>query len=152
MACFSSTVFNRTWESQDYNLAAITLHNWLWNENNIGKIDVPVGLIDREHIETDELCEGFRRSDPYQESWYPISNSLHGNRSSNLVREVRQEFTEYIMNEGCVPWQWKSAKADIQRWQNVSFLIPYLTEIYSIDCKTKCTIYKKTAKLFYFSS
>ena len=94
-------------------LAAITLHNWLRSENNIGKIDIPVGLIDRENIETGELCEGFWRSDPYQGSWYPISNSLHGNRSSNLAREVRQEFTEYFMNVGCVPWHWRSAKADI---------------------------------------
>ena len=33
-------------------LTAITLHNWLRSENNIGKIDIPVGLIDRENIET----------------------------------------------------------------------------------------------------
>ena len=42
-------------------LAAITLHNWLRIENNIGKTDIPGGLIDRENIETGELCESFWR-------------------------------------------------------------------------------------------
>ena len=94
-------------------LAAITLHNWLRSASKIGKIDIPVGLTDRENIETGEFFEGTWRSDKYQATWYPIQNSLHGNRSSNLAREVRDEFTEYFMNEGCVPWQWKSAKIDI---------------------------------------
>ena len=94
-------------------LAAITLHNWLRSESKIEKIDIPVGLTDRENIETGEFFEGTWRSDKYQGTWYPIQNSLHGNRSSNLAREVRDEFTEYFMNEGCVPWQWKSAKIDI---------------------------------------
>ena len=94
-------------------LAAITIHNWLRSESKIGKIDIPVGLTDRENIETGEFFEGTWRSDKYQGTWYPIQNSLHGNRSSNLAREVRDEFTEYFMNEGCVPWQWKSAKIDI---------------------------------------
>ena len=94
-------------------LAAITLHNWLRSESKIGKFYIPVGLTDRENIETGEFFEGTWRSDKYQGTWYPIQNSLHANRSSNLAREVRDEFTEYFMNEGCVPWQWKSAKIDI---------------------------------------
>ena len=94
-------------------LAAITLHNWLRSESKIGKTDIPVGLTDRENIETGEFFEGTWRSDKYQGTWYSMRNSLHGNRSSNLAREVRDEFTEYFMNEGCVPWLWKSAKIDI---------------------------------------
>ena len=50
------------------------------SENNIGKIDILVGLTDQENIETGELFEGFWRSDPYQGLWQPVSNSLHGNR------------------------------------------------------------------------
>ena len=68
-------------------LAAITLHNWLRSESKLGKIDIPVGLTDCGNIETGEFFDRTWRSDKYQETWYPIQNSLHGNRSSNLARE-----------------------------------------------------------------
>ena len=49
-------------------LTAITLHNWLRTESAIGKIYIPVGLVDRE---SGEIYEGSWRSDPSQGSWYP---------------------------------------------------------------------------------
>ena len=39
-------------------LAAITLHNWLREERENGKIYVSKGLIDRENIKTGETFEG----------------------------------------------------------------------------------------------
>ena len=53
-------------------LAAITLHNWLRSESKIRKNDIPIGLNDRENIETGEFFEGTWRSDKYQWTWYPI--------------------------------------------------------------------------------
>ena len=36
-------------------LAAITLHNWLWEKGENKKIYIPEGLIDHENIETGEI-------------------------------------------------------------------------------------------------
>ena len=94
-------------------LAAITLHNWLRSQNGAGKIYLTPGLVDSENIETREISEGSWRRDAIQGSWYSVSNSVHGNRSTNIAKEIREEFTEYFMNEGCVSWQWKCARIDV---------------------------------------
>ena len=32
--------------------------------------------------------------------------------STNHARELREKYSEYFMNKGCVPWQWNSARVD----------------------------------------
>ena len=93
-------------------LVTITLHNWLRKESENWKIYIPKGLIDHENIEAGEIFEGSWRADDVQGSWYPMSLSPSGNHSTKHPRELREEYSEYFMNEGCVPWQWKSASAD----------------------------------------
>ena len=83
-------------------LAAITLRNWLREESESRKIYIPKGLINHENIETGEIFKGSWRADDIQGSWYPMSLSRSGNHSTNHVRELREEYSEYFMNEGCV--------------------------------------------------
>ena len=82
-------------------LAAITLHNWLREESKNGKIYISKGLIDHENIETSEIFEGSWRADDAQGSWYLMPLSRSGNHSTNQARELKEEYSEYFMNEEC---------------------------------------------------
>ena len=103
-------------------LAAITLHNWLREVSKNWKIYIPKGFIDHENIEVCEIFEVFWRADDVQGSWYPMSLSRSGNHSTNHVRELSEEYSEYFMNKGCVQWQQINARVDFQVTQR--FFIP----------------------------
>ena len=80
-------------------LAVLTIHNCLRKESDIGKVYFSPTLVDREDPETGEIIEGSWRKEIPTESWKSLSNT--------------REFTNYFTNEGCIPWKWKCAGADI---------------------------------------
>jgi hypothetical protein len=41
-------------------------------------------------------------------SWLNLEDFGHHN-ATQRAKEIRKEFTEYVMMEGVVPWQWRSA-------------------------------------------
>ena len=81
-------------------------------ERENGKIYIPKGLIDHENIQTGEIFQGSQRTDYIQGSWYPMSVSRSGNHATNNAKELREEYSDYFMNEQCVPWQRKSTRVD----------------------------------------
>ena len=89
-------------EVKTVTLAGITLHNWLREESENEKIYIPKGLIDHENIETGEIFEYSWKADDVQGSWYPMLLTLSGNHFTIYARELREEFSEYFMNEGCM--------------------------------------------------
>lgn len=93
-------------------LAAISLHNWQRSSSSIGKVDLPKGLIDQE-TETGEIIEGSWREDAPTGTWFSLSNDIYGNRSTNMAKSIRDEYTQYFNLEGAVSWQWRSARVDI---------------------------------------
>lgn len=93
-------------------LAVITLHNWLRMDSSIGKVYLPQSLLDREDTETGEIIEGSWRSDNPTESWQSLSITK-ANNPSKEAKLIREEFTDYFANEGCIPWQWRCARIDV---------------------------------------
>ena len=92
--------------------AALVLHNWQRSKSSVGKVDLPNGLIDQE-TENGELIEGAWRKESPSDTWFSISNDAYGNRSTNVAKAIREEFTDYFNMEGAVLWQWKCAKVDV---------------------------------------
>ena len=92
-------------------LAALTLRNWLRKESDIGKVYFSSTLVDREDPETGEIIEGSWRKEMRTESWKSLSNTRAHN-PANEAKRIREEFTDYFTNEGCIPWQWKCARVD----------------------------------------
>ena len=93
-------------------LAAITLPDWLRRNSEIGKVYVPQWLIDPKDPDNGEVIDGSWRSDTSNESW----KSLFFTKANNPIKEahfIREEFTEYFSNEGCMPWKWRYARVDI---------------------------------------
>ena len=70
-----------------------------------------------------EIFEVSCRADDVQRSWYPMSLSQNGNHSTDHARELREEYSEYFMDEECIPWQWKSARLDFRVTQSLFILI-----------------------------
>ncbi|XP_057290913.1 uncharacterized protein LOC130613611 [Hydractinia symbiolongicarpus] len=93
-------------------MATVALHNWQRSKSSVGKIEVPIGLVDREN-ERGEIIEGAWREDTPTGTWFSLSNDIYGNRSSNQAKAIRDEFTEYFVMEGAVRWQWHCARVDI---------------------------------------
>ena len=93
-------------------LAVFTLHNWLRKESDIGKVYFSPTLVDREDPETGEIIEGSWRKEIPTESWKSLSNTRAHN-PANEAKSIRDKFTDYFTNEGCIPWQWKCARVDI---------------------------------------
>ena len=92
-------------------LSALILHNWLRSESSSGKIYIPQSLIDSEDT-SHEILPGNWRSDVPTESWFDLTPT-RSKHSSNQANAIREEFMEYFMNEGCLPWQWQYARVDI---------------------------------------
>ena len=90
-------------------LAVLILHNWLRKESDIGKVYFSPTLVDREDPETGEIIEGSWRKEIPTESWKSLSNTRAHN-PANEAKRIREEFTDYFTNEGCIPWQWKCAR------------------------------------------
>ena len=92
-------------------LALLTLYNWLRKESDIDKVYFSP-TVNREYAETGEIIEGSWRKEILTESWKSLSNTRAHN-PANEAKTIREEFTDYITNEGCIPWQWKCARVDI---------------------------------------
>ena len=93
-------------------LVVRTLHNWLRKESDTGNVYFLPTLVAREDPETGEIIEGYRRKEISTESWKSLSNTRAHN-PANAAKRIREEFTDYFTNEGCIPWQWKCARVDI---------------------------------------
>lgn len=93
-------------------LATVALHNWQRSSSSVGKIDLPVGLVDQES-HSGELIGGSWRNEIPSGTWLPLENDLHGNRSTHIAKSIREEFTKYFSLEGAVSWQWRSARIDV---------------------------------------
>ena len=85
-------------------LALLTLHNWLIKESDIGKVYFSPTFVDREDPETGEIIEGFWGKEIPTESWKSFSNTRTHN-PANEAKRIREEFTDYFINEDCIPWQ-----------------------------------------------
>ena len=77
-------------------LAAITLHNWLRSETDAGQI---------QHLKDLTEDNGNHTEDNL---WLNLEDFGHHNATQE-AKGIRKEFTEYVMKEGTVPWQWRSA-------------------------------------------
>ena len=93
-------------------LAVLTLHNWLRKESDIGKVYFSPTLVDREDPETGEIIEGSWRKEVHTESWKSLSNTRDHN-PANEAKHIREEFTDYFANKGCISCQWKCTRVDI---------------------------------------
>ena len=93
-------------------LALLTLHNWLTKESDIGKAYFSPALVDREDPETGAIIEGSWRKEIPTESWKSLSKTRAPN-PANEAKRIREEFTDYFTNQGCIPWQWKCVRVDI---------------------------------------
>ena len=93
-------------------LAVFTLHNWFRKDSNIGKVDFSPTLVDREDPETGEIIEGSWRKEVHTESWKSLSNTRDHN-PANEAKHIREEFTDYFANKGCISCQWKCTRVDI---------------------------------------
>lgn len=92
--------------------AALILHNWQRSRTSVGKVDLPNGLVDQE-TENEAIIEGAWRKESPSNTWFSISNDAYGNRSTNVAKAIREEFTDYFNMEGAISWQWKCAKIDV---------------------------------------
>ena len=93
--------------------ATVTLHNWQRSRSSVGKIDLPVGLVDQE-TKSGEIIEGNWRNDEVSSgTWLSLSNDNYGNRSSNVAKAIRDEFTDYFNMDGAISWQWRCARVDV---------------------------------------
>ena len=93
-------------------LAASTPYNRLREDCENRKISIPKSLIDHDNVGTGLFFECSWKADDVQGPWYPVSLSRNGNHSTIYASELREEYSEFFINEGCVPWQWKSARVD----------------------------------------
>ena len=92
-------------------LATVALHNWQRSSTSVGKIDLPIGLVDQESA-SGELIGGSWRNEVPNGTWFSLDYDLHGNRSTRVSKSIREEYTKYFSLEGAVSWQWKSARID----------------------------------------
>ena len=85
-------------------LAVLTLHNWLRKESDIGKVYFSPTSVDRKDPETGEVIKGSWRKEIPTESWKSLS-TIRAHNPANKAKRIREEFTDYFTNEGCIPWQ-----------------------------------------------
>ena len=92
--------------------SVLILHNWLKSEASSGKVYIPPNFIDYEDIGNDTVTSGEWRKDVTSESWHYLQPTNKRN-PTQPAKEIREEFKEFFMTEGSVPWQWKSAHANV---------------------------------------
>lgn len=81
--------------------AACVLHNWL--RMTLSKAYTPPNSLDIEDFNSGECIPGLWRSEVAQ----LLSVSGGGNRNFSTSSErIRDQFAEYFMDDGSVPWQW----------------------------------------------
>ena len=80
----------------------ISVHNWLRSDATSGKIYVPPHFIDYEDIDGN-VTPGEWRKDIPDESWQNLKPSTNKN-PSQYAKEIRDEFKDFFMTEGSVPW------------------------------------------------
>ena len=87
------------------------LQNFLRSESTTGKIYIPPNLID-----FDDGCgtviPGDWRKDAPSDIWLDLEPFTNRN-SSRQAKDVREKFKHFFMNEGSVPWQWKTVQVDV---------------------------------------
>lgn len=84
-------------------LACCALHNFLRTKKSSTEYLGP-GMVDEEDIENGSVNFGTWRQEIRND--LPGLTQQSGNRSSNDVREIREEFCDYFNTNGQVSWQW----------------------------------------------
>ena len=84
MAHLSSTYITRAGNGQK---------NWQRSSTSVGKIDLPIGLVDQESAFR-ELIGGSWRNEVPSGTWFSLENDLHGNRSTHVSKSIREEYTK----------------------------------------------------------
>ena len=85
-------------------MSALILRNYLLKSPSKSTYCIP-GLIDQED-EQGSVIAGSWRSEHMAEEFRSIAPQCHGNNVSNLSKYIREDFMDYLMNEGAVTFQW----------------------------------------------
>jgi hypothetical protein len=88
--------------------ASTCLHNWVQTHDCKQK---PSNYVDHEDRNTGEIIPGAWRQDTQNN--LPDAGSLGSNRYADSASQYRDLLKDYFMNEGFVPWQWKSCHIDL---------------------------------------
>ena len=84
-------------------LVSLLLHNWLQTDSD--NRYVLEGLVDNEETASGRIISGSRHNEAA--CWLAMEEFRQNNPTTE-AKAIRQEFTEYVMLEGAVPWQWRS--------------------------------------------
>jgi hypothetical protein len=85
-------------------LASCVLHNFLRSSKTSSDMYMNCGSVDRENGDG-TMVEGDWRRDPT--SILTSVGHQGARNSSQASKDIRNEFTDYFVDEGSVPWQWK---------------------------------------------
>ena len=85
-------------------MGAVTLHNWLRADASSQTVYCPASLTDRENPDTGEIITGSWRDNSERHSFLDLQPSTTRNYS-NDARCMRENFTRWFTNEGCLSWQ-----------------------------------------------
>ena len=91
--------------------SVLILHNFLRSESTTGKIYILHNLIDFDDGCGTVIPGDWRKVAP-SGTWLNFESSTSRN-SSRQAKDVREKFKHLFMNEGSVPWQWKTAQVDV---------------------------------------
>ena len=80
-------------------MASCALHNFLIK--TVPNSYSPPDCFDRENTEDGTTVSGFQTNNSNMES---LNNRTQGN-TTNDAKKVREDFINYFVNEGAVPWQ-----------------------------------------------
>ena len=85
-------------------MATVTLHNWLLTNGN-KEAYAPQSLVDFINPSNGCILLGLSRNGAEATNLFPLRRNP-GTKSSQSVKEVREEFQDSFYAEGAVSWQW----------------------------------------------
>lgn len=85
-------------------MACLHLHNFLRQSSTYNLVYCPSGTFDHENIDTGEVTRGTWRNDLDGKNSFSNFTTV-GRRQSTYGHVIRDEFKEYFVSEGKVPWQ-----------------------------------------------
>lgn len=86
---------------EDIVLACCTLHNF--HSSHCKNLYTPPGFVDYETVETGKVVPDFWRRDINQTLLELMKNPSKNSRKT--IKNIRNKFKKYFVNEGSVPWQ-----------------------------------------------
>ena len=58
-------------------------------------------------LENGDIAEGIWRENIDSEIFFSFQVPRSGHNATNAAKTVRNNFKDYLVNEGAVPWKWK---------------------------------------------